>query len=64
MPVRSVVGFIATLAVLAALVVLAAFATVLAGRVVPPLVSGLVGGAVFSASFYVVVKAAGRKFGA
>ena len=61
---RSVLGFIATLAVLAALVVLAAFATVLARNVVPPPFSGMVGGVVFGVSLYAVAKAAAKKFGA
>lgn len=62
-PGRSVLGFLATLAMLAALVLLAVFARNIALSVgVPPRLSGLVAVAVLGVSLYAAAKAAAKKF--
>lgn len=61
---RSVLGFLATLAVIAALVVLAVYTTFRARSVVPFPFNALLGAAVFGLSLLAVVKAATKKFGA
>lgn len=62
---RSVLGFLATLAVLATLVLLAVLARSLAlGIGVPLPLSGLVAGAVLGVSLSAVAKVAAKKVGA
>lgn len=64
-PVKNVLVFVATLAVLAALLLLALMARNVARSVgIPPPFSGAVAGAVFGVALYAVAKGAARKFGA
>ncbi len=62
---RNLLAFVATLAVFAALLLLALLARNVARSVgIPPPLSGVVAGAVFGVALYAVVKGAARKFGA